>query len=56
MQATYYADQQIYRHHFYFGRTNLIEMDLLTTGPPVTTKPYTIPLKYKSFNNAEISS
>ena len=32
-----------------FGRTNLIEMDLPTTGPPVSTKPYTIPLKYKSF-------
>ena len=28
-----------------FGRTNLIEMDLPTTGPPVSTKPYTIPLK-----------
>ena len=33
----------------YFGRTNLIEMDLPTSGPPVSTKPYTIPLKYKSF-------
>ena len=22
-----------------FGRTNLIEMDLPTTGPPVSTKP-----------------
>ena len=28
-----------------FGRTNLTEMDLPTTGPPVSTKPYTIPLK-----------
>ena len=28
-----------------FGRTNLIEMDLPTTGPPVSTKPYPIPLK-----------
>ena len=37
-----------------FGRTNLIEMDLPTTGPPVSTKPYTIPLKYKSFVNDEI--
>ena len=37
-----------------FGRTNLIEMALLTTGPPVSTKPYTIPLKYKSFINKEI--
>ena len=25
-----------------FGRTNLIEMDLPTTGPPVSTKLYTI--------------
>ena len=58
MQATYYTDQQIYRHHFMsptgFGRTNLIEIDLPTTGPPVSTKPYTIPLKYKSFINDEI--
>ena len=37
-----------------FGRTNLIEMDLPTTGPPVSTKPYTIPLKYKSFIDDEI--
>ena len=37
-----------------FGRTNLIEMDLPTTEPPVSTKPYTIPLKYKSFINNEI--
>ena len=29
-------------------------MDLPTTGPPVSTKPYTIPLKYKSFVNEEI--
>ena len=38
----------------HFGRTNLIEMDLPTTGPPVSTKPYTIPLKYKSFIDDEI--
>ena len=37
-----------------FGQTNLIEMDLPTTGPPVSTKPYTIPLKYKAFVNEEI--
>ena len=37
-----------------FGRTNLIEMDLLTTGPPVSTKPYTIALKYKSFIDEEV--
>ena len=35
-------------------RTNLIEMELPTTGPPVSTKPYTIPLKYKSFVGEEI--
>ena len=29
-------------------------MDLPSTGPPVSTKPYTIPLKYKSFINDEI--
>ena len=33
-----------------FGQTNLIEMDL----PPVSTKPYTIPLKYKAFVDEEI--
>ena len=37
-----------------FGGTNLIEMDLPTSGPPVSTKPYTIPLKYKSFVDDEI--
>ena len=37
-----------------FGRTNLIEIDLPTTGPPVSTKPYTMPLKYKSFVDNEI--
>ena len=37
-----------------FGRTNLIEMDLPTTGPPVSTKPYTIPLINKSFIDEEI--
>ena len=36
------------------GRTNLVEMDLPTTGPPVATKPYTIPLKYKSLMDDEI--
>ena len=36
------------------GRTTLIEMDLPTTGPPVSTKPYTIPLEYKSFVDDEI--
>ena len=37
-----------------FGQTNLIEMDLPTTGPPVSTKLYTIPLKYKAFIDEEI--
>ena len=37
-----------------FGRTNLVEMDLPTTGLLVTSKPYTIPLKYKSFIDNEI--
>ena len=37
-----------------FGRPTLIEMYLPTTGPPVSTKPYTIPLKYKSFIDEEI--
>ena len=33
-----------------FGRTNLVEMDLPTTGLPVASKP----LKYKSFIDEEI--
>ena len=37
-----------------FGRTNLVEMDLLTTGLPVASKLYTIPLKYKLFVDDEI--
>ena len=37
-----------------FGRTNLIEIDLPNTGSPVSTKRYTIPLKYKSFVNDKI--
>ena len=37
-----------------FGWTNLIEIVLPTTGPPVSTKPYTIPLQYKSFIDDEI--
>ena len=38
-----------------FGRTNLVEMYLPSTGPPVASKPYTIPLKYKSFVDDEIN-
>ena len=37
-----------------FSRTHLVEMDLPTTGLPVASKPYTIPLKYKSFMDDEI--
>ena len=37
-----------------FSRTNLVEMDLPTSSLPVTSKPYTIPLKYKSFMDDEI--
>ena len=37
-----------------FSRTHLVEMDLPTTGLPVMSKPYTIPLKYKSFVDDEI--
>ena len=37
-----------------FGRTNLVEMDLPTTGLPVASKTYTIRLKYKSFMDNEI--
>ena len=37
-----------------FGQINLIEMDLPTAEPPVSTKPYTIPLKYKAFIDEEI--
>ena len=37
-----------------FGRMNIVEMDLHTTGLPVTSKPYTIPLKYKTFLDNEI--
>ena len=37
-----------------FDRTNLVEMYLPTTGLPVASKLYTIPLKYKSFVDDEI--
>ena len=37
-----------------FGRTNLVEMDLPTTGLPIASKPYTIPFKCKSFVDEEI--
>ena len=31
------------------GRTNLIELDIPAEGPPITSKPYTVPLKYCEF-------
>ena len=37
-----------------FGRTNLVEMDLPTTGLLFASKPYTMPLKYKAFVDEEI--
>ena len=37
-----------------FGRTKLVEMNLPPTSPHVATKPYSIPLKCKSFIDEEI--
>ena len=36
------------------GGTNLIKLDILTEGPPITSKPYTVPLKYHEFLDHEI--
>ena len=36
------------------SRTNLIEQDIPTEGPPVASKPYTVPLKYRDFVEHEI--
>ena len=36
------------------GRTNLIELDSPTEGPPIASKPYTVPLKYHEFVDHEI--
>ena len=38
-----------------FGRTNLIEMDLPTTGPLVSNKTLNHTLKYKSFVDDDIN-
>ena len=38
-----------------FGGTNLLEMDLPTRDLTVASKPYIIPLKYKSFIDEEIN-
>ena len=29
------------------GRPNLLELDILTEGPVIASKPYTVPLKYR---------
>ena len=36
------------------GRTNLIELDIPTEGPPITSKPCSVPLKYCEFLDHEI--
>ena len=36
------------------GRTNLIELDIPTEGPPIATKPYIILLKFCEFVDHEI--
>ena len=36
------------------GRTNLIELDILTEGKPIASKPYTVSLKYHEFVDHEI--
>ena len=36
------------------GRTNLIELDIPTEGPPIASKPYTVPSKYLEFVDHEI--
>ena len=44
----------VYKSLTDLGRTNLVEMDLPTTGLPVASKLYTFPLKYRSFVDNEI--
>ena len=36
------------------GKTNLIELDILTEGPPIASKTYTIPIKYCEFIDYDI--
>ena len=36
------------------GRTNLIELDFPTKGPPIACKPYSVPLKYQDLVDQEI--
>ena len=38
----------------YIGRTSLIELDIPNHGPPIASKPYSIPLKYLDFVDQEI--
>ena len=38
------------------GRTNLIELDIPTRGPPIACKPYSVPLKYHDFMDQEIKT
>ena len=33
---------------------NLLELDILTEGPPIASKPYTVPLKYMELIDQEI--
>ena len=36
------------------GRPNLIKLDIPPEGPPVASKPYIVPLKYREFVDHEI--
>ena len=36
------------------GRTNLIELDITTEGPPIACKPYSVPLKDWDFVDQKI--
>ena len=36
------------------GRTNMIELDIPVEGPWITSKPYTVPLKYYEFMDHDI--
>ena len=36
------------------GRTNLIELDIPTEGPPIASKPYTVLLRYHKCTDHEI--
>ena len=38
----------------YIGRTNLIELDIPTEGPCISSQPYSIPLKYREFVDEDI--